>query len=29
VSAGARLPAVPSRQAYAELAWTPRQVKGV
>jgi iron complex outermembrane receptor protein len=29
VPAGARLPAVPSKQAYAELAWTPRVVPGV
>jgi iron complex outermembrane receptor protein len=29
VAAGARLPGVPSKQAYAEIAWSPRDVKGV
>jgi iron complex outermembrane receptor protein len=29
VPAGARLPGVPSRQAYAELAWTPNAAKGL
>jgi iron complex outermembrane recepter protein len=29
VAAGARLPGVPSKQAYAEIAWTPRDPQGL
>ena len=29
VPSGARLPGVPSKQAYAEIAWTPRAAKGL